>query len=124
MTLLEKICEELGVDVDEHWQGSDGGTYVFDEVGQLHCCDENIESGGYINVNAIIPKLLIGDLRPVWKPEKGDYYWTIRFTAEEIVEEYTWEDYQIENRLLERGLVFRTKEEAKEACEKMLSVLK
>lgn len=124
MYLLEKICKELGVEVDEHWKGSDGRTYVIDEVGQLHYYSENSKTGGYINANEIIPKLIIGELKPKWKPKMGEYFWTVDFIEEEKAYEYMWHDNETENRLLKSDLVFKTKEEAVKSANKMLNILR
>lgn len=124
MYLLEKICKELGVEVDEHWKGSDGRTYVIDEVGQLHYYSENSKTGGYINANEIIPKLIIGELKPKWKPKMGEYFWIVDFTEKENVYKYIWHNNKIEEKLFDNGLVFKTKEEAIKVANKILNILR
>lgn len=58
-----------------------------------------------------------------WKPVNGELYYTINFKCESGVISDSWTDCGLDNMLRKRGLVFRTKEEAEKAFEKLRRVL-
>ena len=58
-----------------------------------------------------------------WLKEDVTYY-VPKVLDKELYDFYTYSDGTIERRLISRGLVFKTKEEAVEAAKKMLAVLK
>lgn len=59
-----------------------------------------------------------------WKPSFGAIYYTIYFTDESSVDWYNWHGDATDNALYEKGLVFKTKEEAKEIAKIMLDSIK
>ncbi|TLG72071.1 hypothetical protein [Culicoidibacter larvae] len=59
-----------------------------------------------------------------WIPNDGDNYWTVVLGAKENVYEYGWSNDEFDKRYLSQNSVFKTKEEAQTAADKMLSALK
>ena len=47
-----------------------------------------------------------------WKPKQGERYWYISSISEKGVSTFRWENDNVDNSLLSRNLVFKTKEEA------------
>lgn len=124
MILLEKICEELGVDIGERWTGSDGYDYKITEEGLIGFYyptsdnEENFDADTELWVN-----IILGELRPKWRPEVGQTYYIpyIHSKEEERQLNYIWEDGRRTDKFLwDNNLVFKTKEEAIEATNKML----
>lgn len=129
--LLEKICKELGVEVGEEWTGvgvhqnppkykiQDNTLWIYHRF--------NFKGGKYSWKEASMAdyvSLIKGEIKPIWEPEIGEYYWTVDFIEEDKVYEYMWYDNETENRLLKRGLIFKTKEEAMKVANKMLEALR
>lgn len=48
----------------------------------------------------------------LWKPKEGAYYWFAAPVSRNVVGELVWNNDYFDKRLLERGLVFPTKEQA------------
>lgn len=121
MNLLEKICKELGVEIGEKWLASDGYYYHISEIGEIGVFNTNDEilSHGYMYWEDIFNGLV----RPIWKPITGGYYWTVEFDEIDKVYKYSWHNSDVEQMLLKRGLVFKTKEEAMNVANKMLKTL-
>lgn len=84
---------------------------VTDEVAASPRTLKEIKDEGYI-----IPE-------EKWKPEIYEEYYVADPATTNLYSRYTWSDNTYNNDLLEKGLVFRTKEEAIKAAEKMLGVL-
>lgn len=127
INLLEKICNELGVEIGEVWRGNDGSEYKITQNGVLIYIEYN--SNPTIEINYFekiddISRVLIGQLKPVWKPKDHEVYYTISFFDEDPAELLEWGDRGWERGLLKRGLVFKTKEEAIACAEKMLKAIK
>ena len=59
-----------------------------------------------------------------WKPEIGETFYYVDLTVRDKVRCTKWGDYDYENRILDRGLAFKTKEEAIEMAQKMLKLTK
>lgn len=77
MTLLEKVCEELGVNLDEEWEGSDGYNYIINESGKIF----HDKNGVFLSASTPNgwERIMSGELHPKWKPSMYDAYWTIDF---------------------------------------------
>ena len=124
MNLLEKICKELGVEIGKEWVGTDKGLYKFDNHGNLlkyHNSHKNWYKEQYLT-----SKIISGELKPVWKPKIGEEYFFpyIDMETHERWDFSYWEDTNIDMWYLENNLVFKTKEEALKATNKMLKVLR
>lgn len=59
-----------------------------------------------------------------WKPNIGDKYYYLDISGSSIVDFHIWGNDKIDNRLYERGLIFKTGEEATAIANKMLNLLK
>lgn len=58
------------------------------------------------------------------KPSFGERYFTISFTGKNLITGFNWTDDDIDNTIYERGLVFKTKEEAEKVAKIMLDSIK
>ena len=123
MSLLEKLCKELGVEVGEEWKNDVGDTYKITDKGLYYKwtptgwdeCDRHDYN-----------RLLTGKLKPVWKPKVGDRYYYPFFIADES-ERYVftcWGDTDGDKWYRDNDLMFKTKEEAIECANKMLEAIK
>lgn len=126
MTLLEKMCEELGVKIGEEWKGNDGGHYKINPSGRLWKVEyiDNLEENAYERLENI-ERVLTGELKPTWKPKTGEPCYIPNPTWEQMYERKYWgggnEYYKL---MWERGLVYKTKEEAIRCAEEMIALAK
>lgn len=117
--LIPEICKMLGVELGEEFKvEGDNRTYWFDLDG-LH-------SGEYVaedEDDAMLHDLLCGEVEIVklpWKPKKGDAYYTFEiFRGKWVVRSLWWTGAPCNYALLDKGWVFRTKEEAEDALTKV-----
>ena len=58
-----------------------------------------------------------------WQPKVGDKYYIPRTSRELYYDDLIWENDSYDNRMLERNIVFKTKEEAIKVAKKMLKAL-
>lgn len=121
MKLLNKICEGLGVEIGEEWANEVGDTYKITEDGLMY----EWSMGKWEEVvSTVYRDLLKGRLKPFWRPMIGEYYWTINFTVKDNVCEHRWDNDYYENIMLDKGLIFKTEEEALTNVNKMLNAIK
>lgn len=121
--MLEMICEELGVEVGEEWTGNDGFRYIIKSDGDITIRDtDNVYKK--VIPGEIYESIIKGKLKPVWKPGKRDKYYIVEFANEELFAEEYWTNAYYDNELYNKGLIFKTKEEAIESANKMLNALK
>ena len=59
-----------------------------------------------------------------WKPTQGDEYYYINLYSDIAIAKSYWTNFERENVLFERGLIFRTKEEAEKRYEQILDLNK
>ena len=117
--LMYEICKMLGVELLEEFKvEGDNRTCWFDLDG-LH-------SGEYVaedEDDAMLHDLLCGEVEIVklpWKPKKGDGYYTFEiFRGKWVVRSLWWTGAPCNYALLDKGWVFRTKEEAEDALTKV-----
>lgn len=117
--LIPEIAHMLGVELGEEFKvEGDNRTYWFDLDG-LH-------SGEYVaedEDDAMLHDLLCGEVEIVklpWKPKKGDAYYTFEiFRGKWVVRSLWWTGAPCNYALLDKGWVFRTKEEAEDALTKV-----
>ena len=113
--LIPQIARMLGVEIGEEFKvEGDNRTCWFDLDG-LH-------SGEYVaedEDDAMLHDLLCGEVEIVklpWKPKKGDGYYTFEiFRGKWVVRSLWWTGAPCNYALLDKGWVFRTKEEAEAA---------
>lgn len=75
----------------------------------------------------LLKYLLMGDIRIAklpWKPRKDERYYYPLPSDKDLWGGTTWSDNNYDNIRLSRGLVFKTRDEAVAAAEKMLAVVK
>ena len=117
--LIPEIAKLLGVELGEEFKvEGDNRTYWFDLDG-LH-------SGEYVaedEDDAMLHDLLCGEVEIIkipWKPKKGDAYFTFEvFRGKWVVRSVWWTGEPCNYALLDKGWVFRTKEEAEDALTKV-----
>lgn len=123
--MLEMICEQLGVGIEEEWLGNDYYKYKITENGKLQWWLE--EEGWSTLSGEWYRRLLAGELKPLWEPKNGiKYYVPCIFSSTEYVryQNRVWDSNDEDWHNLKRGLVCKTKEEAIGKANKMLKVLK
>lgn len=125
--LIPKIAKMLGVQIGEEFKikSVDGWTYKFEEDG-LKATRDNEEFTADIE----IADLLIGKkeiIKLPWRPKKGDEVYTFSFTTHEYnsrfcphkgvwyVTKWNWAGFPWQIAALDKGWVFRSKQEAEAA---------
>lgn len=123
MSLVEKICEELGVEVGEKWLGNDGNYYKITEDGTVELLDENGEL--VLSGHEYWEDIFTEKLKPEWKPKVGETYYVpdIYGVYESMYTAYNWNN-SLDNIFYNRGLVFKTKEEAVSVANKILEAIR
>lgn len=125
--LIPEIIQMLGVVIgeefkikDKHGEFVSDKTYKFSENALMyfHQEDDNIYR---IVSRTTLCSLLNGNYEVVklpWKPRKGDDYYTFSFgglSEEWVVVKQQWDAHPYERALLDKGWVYRTRDEAKSA---------
>ena len=124
MNLLEKICKELGVEIGETWESNDGYEYKINEYGEIWEWDKLHDE--WIQSTFTLRDVVIGELRPVWKPKDGEMYYTPRFTHDQN-HRYcadVWRNGKWDNWAYDNKLIFKTKEEAINCAHEMIILAK
>lgn len=124
MSLLEKICKELNITINEEWLANDGNQYIINEEGAIFQVDKPMLTEV---VQSNWKRLVRGDLQPVWKPKDGDVFYVpdvLSWEKSEMFLCFDWKDNEYNQELLSKKLVFRTKEEAMICTHKMLEAIK
>lgn len=122
--LIPEIAKLLGVEVGEEFKikGEDELTYRFDSYGLKLTHDSGIELA-QISANVAFVDLVNGKdeiVKLPWKPKKGDAYYTFEvFRGKWVVRSLWWTGAPCNYALLDKGWVFRTKEEAEDALTKV-----
>lgn len=123
--LFPQIAEMLNVDIGEEFklQEIDNKIYKIELNGfwqrtENQKCWDSME-GSFFELNAI----LMGKRTVVklpWKPKKGETYYTFEiFRGKWVVRSLWWTGAPCNYALLDKGWVFRTKEEAEDALTKV-----
>lgn len=116
--LIPEICKMLGVEIGEKFKiKGDGHTYSI-KLDGLHS-DQYAMEDDY----ATLLDLLCGEagiVKMPWKPKKGDVYFTFVLMGDKWgVGSLHWGGFPNEYGSLEKGWVYRTKEEAEAALPKV-----
>ena len=118
--LIPEITRMLGVEIGEEFKikgatGVDNTIFWFDLDG-LHA--ETFEMA-----DVTLCQLVLGNetiVKLPWKPKKGDAYYTFEvFRGKWVVRSLWWTGAPCTYALLDKGWVFRTKEEAEDALTKV-----
>lgn len=123
--LIPEIAKMLGVEIGEEFKVDryeyNGLTFKFAENMLMSRSDLKGAEWGITYV--ILSELLVGDAEIVkipWKPKKGDAYYTFEiFRGKWVVRSLWWTGAPCNYALLDKGWVFRTKEEAEDALTKV-----
>ena len=122
--LIPEIARMLGVEIGEEFkvEGVADKTYKF-IIDELIVCGEKNANHGYVSANMMLVSLAKGDANLIklpWKPKKGDAYYTFEvFRGKWVVRSLWWTGAPCSYALLDKGWVFRTKEEAEDALTKV-----
>ena len=122
--LIPEIAKMLGVELGEEFkvEGVADKTYKF-IIDELIVCGEKNANHGYVSANMMLVSLAKGDANLIklpWKPKKGDAYYTLEvFRGKWVVRSLWWTGAPCSYALLDKGWVFRTKEEAEDALTKV-----
>ena len=122
--LIPEIARMLGVELGEEFkvEGVADKTYKF-IIDELIVCGEKNANHGYVSANMMLVSLAKGDANLIklpWKPKKGDAYYTFEvFRGKWVVRSLWWTGAPCTYALLDKGWVFRTKEEAEDALPKV-----
>ena len=120
--LVPQTAKMLGVAVGEKFKvdlNRWSGTYLFGEDGLvgLNLMDY------WVPCPELFTLLINGKAKIIklpWKPEKGETYYTFELLCDKwIVHSFWWGGFPNEYALLDKGWVFRTKEEAEDALTKV-----
>ena len=123
--LIPEIARMLGVEIGEEFKVDryeyNGLTCKFAENMLMSRSDLKGAEWGITYV--LLSELLAGDAEIVkipWKPKKGDAYYTFEiFRGKWVVRSLWWTGAPCTYALLDKGWVFRTKEEAEDALPKV-----
>ena len=120
--LIPEIAKMLGVEIGEEFKikGYTEPIYRFDADGLKAIYSYQMKK---TFANAMLSSLLAGEVEIVklpWKPKKDDVYFTFEvFRGKWVVRSLWWTGAPCNYALLDKGWVFRTKEEAEDALTKV-----
>lgn len=123
--LIPEIAKLLGVEVGEEFKvkGDDELTYIFTDDDGLKITFAGDIEISQISINSAFVALVMGKdeiVKLPWKPKKGDAYYTFEvFRGKWVVRSLWWTGAPCNYALLDKGWVFRTKEEAEDALTKV-----
>lgn len=122
--MLDKFCELYGIEVDKQWETKDGDIYMIDSYGALLLQVKDEETPYWQISNLEFPDLIIGSLKPIWKPRTKDIYYAVDLSIEDGYFSGIFYEYDFEEELYELGLMFETEEEVIKVVEKLRNILK
>lgn len=127
MNRMEDIAEMLGIELNTVFYVTDvynnRSACVLTEEGLKH----HFVSGDWILSSGVLEGLLAGRywiIEKPFKPNFGDDYYHPSLCDSSLAMSKTWLNDLWDNNLYNRGLVYRTKEEAQKVCEAMLKTVK
>lgn len=127
MNHMEDIAEMLGIELNTVFYITD----IYNNRLECVLTEEGLKhhfvGGGWIVSSGVLAGLLTGIYWIVEKPFKpnfGDDYYHPSLYDSNLAMSKTWLNDLWDNNLYNRGLVYRTKEEAQKVCEAMLQTVK
>lgn len=120
---MAEVAKMLGVEYDKAFKIKEDtlGIYKIVEDGLIQY---DRERDCWNLAPRMLTEILAGYVKPVWKPTKGEKYYVSDFCNRDLWECCLWDDEECDEELYEKGVVFKTKEEAIEMAKKMLAVAK
>ncbi len=122
--LIPQIAQMLGVELNEEFKikGREGVIYKF-IVDGLIVSDDDVEKV-YTTANMPLIGLVKGDIEIVklpWKPKEGEDYYTFIYDCYHkwCVWQQRWSNHPFDLVLLEKGWVYRSREEAEAVLPKV-----
>lgn len=112
------LANMLGVELGEHFHidNNKDYTYVFFECGLFLVTNTN-ERSKRLSLDVLQP-VFDGESKITsigyWKPKCGNHYFLPDLLNDDLFIGYGWEGIRFDNKVFNRNLVFRTKEEAVE----------
>lgn len=123
--LIPEIARMLGVELGEEFavKGRKGVAYKF-IIDELIVSGSNNAEHGYISANMVLVSLVRGDAEIVklpWKPKEGENYYTFIYDCYHkwCVWQQRWSNHPFDLALLEKGWVYRSREEAEAVLPKV-----
>lgn len=123
--LIPKIAEMLGVGLGEEFEikGRKGVAYKF-IIDELIVSGSNNAEHGYTSANMVLASLVRGDAEIAklpWKPKEGEDYYTFIYDCYHkwCVWQQRWSNHPFDLALLEKGWVYRSREEAEAVLPKV-----
>lgn len=119
--LIPEIAKMLGVELNEEFKVDKYDEMTFKFAENMLVARADFKGAKWGITYVVLSELLGGDAEIVkmpWKPRKGDDYYTFSFgglSEEWVVVKQQWDAHPYERALLDKGWVYRTKEEAKAA---------
>ncbi len=123
MNYIEQVAKMLGVEIGKKFKIEHRYYYYeIDEEGVVWCFVGDKKG----EVNGVLEHLITGKLKikKQWKPKLGEKYWSVDLSETNGVEYNTWDDYEFDKNLLKHDAVYKTKEEALQAYQKVIKALK
>ena len=132
---MTEVAEMFGVEIGEPFKITDGTQdnykyyYKFTENAGFETSyfETSYDDGDWGKASAeILRSILIGDVRIIklpWKPREDERYYYPLPSDKDLWGGTTWTDSNYDNIRLNRGIVFKTKEEAVAEAEKMLAAI-
>lgn len=114
MNYVEKLAEMLGIEVGVPFNTNENNNrYRFDPDGTFSWERDRTADDGYWSRDLVLTGHFLQKMLTVkWKPKQRERYYVINPCKPNGYERSEWEGYDFEKRLYDRGLVFRTEEEA------------
>lgn len=127
---IAAVAQMLGVEIGQSFKISDdtyGIRQSYYRLTEENGCEISGDNTSWVTVSAEVLKwLIMGDVKVVklpWKPDMHDSYYSPLPTNKDLWTGCIWTGSDNDIRRLNHGLVFKTKEEAVAASEKMLAAI-
>lgn len=127
---MAEVVALLGVELGRPFKISDdtyGIRQSYYRLTEENCCEISDDNTSWVTVSAEVLKwLIMGDVRISklpWKPDMHDSYYSPLPTNKDLWTGCIWTGSDNDIRRLNHGLVFKTKEGAVAASEKMLAAI-
>lgn len=117
--LIPEIAKMLGVELNEEFKVDKYDKMTFKFAENMLVARADFKGAKWGITYVVLSELLGGDAEIVkmpWKPKKGDVYFTFELLGGKwVVRSFWWGGFPNEYALLDKGWVYRTRDEAKTA---------